>query len=1186
MRKAFLYVCLLQLILVGLLRAQANRATITGTLTDSSGAPMVGVTATAKNLGTNVSTMAVTNENGIYSIPNLFPGTYSLDFRKDGFKPIVYPSVTLESTQVAEINVALLVGSVNESITVTADAPVLDHETAAIGTNMNGDVVTDLPLSIYGGGRFVENFAIAITPGYSPISSTYEAVINGNQGFTKDFTVDGTSGTAQIQGDSIEIGPGMEAVQELQAQTSGLDSQSSITNGGVISFNLKSGTNQFHGSAFGYGHNELLDARVWGASAKTKARSWDYGGSLGGPIIKNKTFFFGTFERYTQHDFTLGSFGQAATLPTPSFLQGNFSALLNTSDLLGTDIHGNPIYAGAIFNPTDPGAVFVGNQIPTSMFSAVSQKIVALYQKYYVPQGAGITNNDLFPDQGVPSQTPNRAVVKIDHNFRTNDKLSGSWIYSHLPTLKLDSGGVWEPGSTDGGPLADARNQLVYAHEWRLSESHTFSSNMVNVLNWTYNWYWNGSLPASAGTTWPTTLGFPATGADNFPAISFGGGINNGVINASTTGIGNQWQGDYVGATMITGDSLTWTKGRHAFTFGGDFRAYEINSHTGSGALAFNFNPATTSVPAYAGQTGFGFASFLLGDVTSAMQTTPFDLYGRRKALSLFAQDSWKLTQKLTVNFGLRWDYTFRFHEKYGHWANFDETAIDPTLGIPGTLEFAKSGSDSFEKNEYATNFGPQIGLAYSPWKKVVFRGSFGILYVPIGIQYYSGVPYGFAPGFQGTNTVNSAFNWAGGNYPGVLQPGSTNVDVTQLIPVVIVDPRSLRAGYSDTINLGVQYQLTPNMRLEVAYVGNRGHRLPDTALDYNEPSSKEFFKFINEGLPYDPYDSTGLSYVCNPAQAASFGIKYPYPGFCGSLYAAIAPFPQLANTMDFDYYDQIYYVGLPLAQTYYNSMIVDVTKRYGKGLTMDMNYTLSRQQGDTYTAFQATYADYTPIQDFSNISQAAHTLTNYDQTHVVKGFVSYQLPLGNGRRWLSDKGRFVNGVVGGWTVAGLVLYASGQPFQVGAQNPYYPAWGNILPDFNLTGNISPIFHPGQYVAPTSANSSPATDFYLPAGIASSPAYGQLGTGPSAVGALRCPGIANEDASLLKYFSMGADGRYKLSFRTEFYNLFNRHTWGIQGCGGTTFGLPAAGSPAEPIGFVTGVNSAPRTGQFAVRFTF
>lgn len=1202
MRRAIAFACLLQVFFAGVLFAQSNRATITGAITDSTGAAVAGVQVTVRNVGTSILSTTETNEDGLYTVPNLFPGKYSLEFKKDGFKPVEFPSITLESTQVAQINAALQLGTVSENITVTADAPVLDRESAAIGTNMKGDVVTDLPMSIYNGGRFVENFAVAITPGYSPISSPYNAVINGSQYYTKDYTIDGTSATSSIMGDSIESGPSMEAVEELQAQTSGLDSASAIASGGVMSFNLKSGTNKFHGSAFGYGHNELLDANTWTNDnqglPKAKARAWDYGGSLGGPIFKNKTFFFGTFERYTQTDFTLG--GPSSFVPTQAMLGGDFGAVLGPN--LCTDSGGNAgdcgqsngaggvfatainvqndagqtvqAQAGMIFDPAT-GNQFTGNKIPTGSFSSVAQKIVAIYKQGYAPQGAGVSAPNIsLPLNNSPAQTPNQAVVKIDHTLSNNDKLSGSWIYDHRPRTLVDSGGIWQPGSVDGGPLSTARVQLVYSDGWRVSESHTFSPRLLNVFNETYNWYWNGSEPAAAGT-WNQQLGLGNTGASNFPLISFDN-APQGTGAQAVTFIGNQFQGYFTGANLLTGDTVTWTTGRHTFSFGGEFRAYQVNSHAGGGALSFNFTNNTTGQPAasFGPFVGYGFASFLLGDTNNASETTAFDLYGRRKALSLFAQDSYKITSKLTLNAGLRWQYVFRYHEKYGHWADFDPNAIDTTTGLPGALVFASGGSDSFERKEYWDDFGPQIGVAYSPWQKWVFRGSFGLVFLPAAEPYFNGVPNGFAPQFKGTNQVTTPFNWDGG-YPGTFQ--LSNVPQDFLI-LTSTDPHALMGGFSEAFNFGAQYELTPNMRVEVAYVGNRGHHLPDTALAWNESSAATFLKLVNANPGINAFND----YVCSPADAASFGIAYPYPGFCGPALSATAPFArEAADSINvFGGFPTLEYVGLPIAQSSYNSMFIDVVKRSGRGLTMDINYTLSRQRGDSYTTQTEGNNFYTTVPDFSNLSAVANTLTNYDQTHVVKGFVAYELPFGRGQRWLADRGRVANGVFGGWTVTGLVLYASGQPFQVSAPNSYYPLWGNFYPNFNLSGFSGPS-DPRKFQVVQPNQPTPAGNFYMPASVANAPPTGQLGTGPLDISALRCPGNANENASILKYFSMGSEGQYKLQFRVEYYNLFNRHTYNINGCGGNRSQIGSGN-----FGEIFGVNPNPRTGQFAIRFTF
>ncbi|MGC2832192.1 MAG: carboxypeptidase regulatory-like domain-containing protein [Candidatus Acidiferrum sp.] len=1215
MRKAIAFACLLQLFFVGAVRAQSNRATITGTVTDSTGAAVAGVQVIVKDLGTSALSTTETNEDGLYTVPNLFPGKFSLEFKKDGFKPVDFPSVTLESTQVAQINAALQLGAVTENITVTADAPVLDRESVAIGTNMKGDVVTDLPLSIYGGGRFVENFAVAITPGYSPISSPYGAVVNGGQWFTKDYTIDGTSGTSSIRGDSMETGPSMEAVQEVQAQTSGIDSASAITSGGVMSFTIKSGTNKFHGSAFGYGHNEFLDANTWqndfDGTPKAKARAWDYGGSVGGPIFRDKLFFFGTFERYTQNDFTLGGF--SGFVPTSQMLSGDFSAQLggilcqqtdgslttrcdasmgdsavNVKNTNGATV---PLQQNMIFDPTTCDAnganceQFAGNKIDSGRFSSVAQKINAIFQKSYAPERADLTSNNRITQSNSPAQTPNQAVIKLDYDLNSRDKFSGSWIYNNRPRTLVDGGGVWEQGSTDGGPLSAARIQRVKSYQYRFSESHSFGSNFLNVFNETYNWYGQTDTPASSGTDWNSQLGFGVTGADNFPSISFGNAING----QGVTFIGNGSQGSSSGATFITGDTATWITGRHIVSFGGDFRAYQANSHTGSGAINFNFVPNTTD-GGFTGVAGSGFASYLLGTVTNAGQSTAFDLYGRRKVMTLFAQDSYKVSPKLTITGGLRWQYARPYHEKYGHWANYDLGQIDPNFGYPGKLTFATGPGDSFEKKEYWDGLGPQLGVAYALRPRLILRGSFSLTLLPTSGPYFNGVPNGFAPGFKGTNLVNNPFNWNSG-YPGVFVPGNKNADFTSVGLLTYVDPHSLMPAFTDAMNFGVQYELTPNMRLEVAYVGSRGHHLPDTALAWNEPTASTFLNVVNANpglVPYGDFSSWNFAGGCTKGQpipdnfgfgpGTFVGITCPYTGFSSSALAALAPSPQLAALSTNNFYYWLNYVGLPIGQTSYNSMVVEVVKRTGHGLTMDMSYTYSRTRGDTFSAQQEYNGAYTGVQDFGNLSAAADSLTGYDLTHIVKGYITYELPFGRRRRWLADSRGVVNALVGGWQLSGLLLYTSGQPFRIGVNEPFYPVWGNFYPNFHPSAGGSADPHAFQ-----GGTGAPILHYY-PAGVATSPIDNGVvafGSGQAYSSALRCPGSANENASALKYFSMGADGRYQLSLRVEFYNLFNRHSYSILGCGGT-------GTNIGDTNFaqVTGVNSSPRTGQFGVRFTF
>ncbi len=1182
--------------------SQANRATITGIVTDQTGAIVPGAEVTATNTATSVPTKTVSNQDGNYVIPNLFPGTYTVQVTRDGFEGFLRPNVILNSTEVARIDVALKVGSASESVTVTTAAPILDMDTASVGTNMKADTVNALPLSIYGGGRFIEDFAVQITPGYSLESSPYGAVVNGGQWFVKDYTIDGTSGTSNIRGDSMDGGPSMEAVEELQAETSGIDAADATTGGGLMHFSLKSGSNAFHGSAFDYGLNEILDANTWTndnqGTPKAKDRGWDYGFSFGGPIHKNKTFFFGTFERFDRTDWRLNSGG--ATVPTTDFLGGNFGALLgaplytyqgNTTPCAGTSCPGTPIMVqnnagqtlqaqeGMIYDPVT-GNQFTNNTIPSGRISGIAQKVNTYYSNY-APNLGGISNNERTLLSNTPSQTPNEFVVKLDHVLSQRDHLNGSWIYDHKPRLLDDGGGVWQSGSTNGGPLSDMREQFYHQQQYRISEAHTFTPNLLNVLNFTLAYDDNGSVPVEPAN-YNSEIGFGSTGSDNFPVISF----NDGQEGVSETFIGNGWQGDIAGAVATTGDTVTWTKGRHSFSFGGDVIAHDVNYRSGSGADSFNFSYQNTSGAGYP-YDGFGFATYELGLVDKASQSVAYNLYGRQKGMDLYAQDSYKVTQKLTVDLGVRWTYNTRFKEKNGNWANFDPTVVDPQLtavygaALPGSLVFAKGGGDSFEKNEYPNNYGPTIGIAYQLLPNVVVHASYGLIYNPVGVTFFGGVPDSFAPEL-GTNSATN-FDWdnpgGGGNYPGTVTKASLATDPSTMLPFPVqVDPRALKLGYSEQFNFGVQQQLTANTRLEIAYVGNRGHRLTDTALAWNETTSENFVRLIDQ----NPGFSIWNWMYCPSGYGSVSGVTCPYPNFYGSPLAALAPLPQMAASEGNYWYGccaDINYVGLPLGQSFYDSLVVDVVKRAGRGLTMDMSYDWSRQESDSFASEQDYNNGYTGVEDFQHMRGAAHALTGYDTPQVVKGFVTYNLPLGKGQMWLGTQGPVVNTLVNGWTIGGLVSYYTGQPFSVSAADAYWPLWGNIYPQFNITNYKGPS-NPHNYVPVGQSGQVPVQDYYMPTSVASQPAAGVLPYSPTN-GRLRCPGQENENSTLMKNNRVGPDGKYNVSVRLDFYNLFNRHYYNIEGCGGNRAAIGSA-----QFGEILGVSDGPRTGQFAIRLDF
>jgi hypothetical protein len=1153
MHKRSAWIVVILLLFVNVLCAQSDRGSLTGTVTDTTGAVLPDTSVVATNTATGVIWTAKTNQQGLYSILNLPLGTYSVTFKKDGFKTVDRSSITISTAQVAEVNISLGVGSASDTVMVTDDAPVLETQTVDLGTNMKGDVVSALPLNA-GGGRQIENFAFAITPGVE--GNGWTAVISGTQNFTKEVVIDGTTQNSSIQGDVMEATPTMEAVREVQAQTSGMDTERGVTNGGVINFGIKSGTNKFHGSAFGFGHNEILDANTWANGQqhlpKPKSRFWDYGFSAGGPIIKNKTFVFGAFERYQAKDFRMGSTGDssAATVPTAAMLNGDFSALLG-GPIGATDACGAQVLSGAIFDPAT-GCQFQGNKIDPSRFSSASKQIIGIYQKYYAPVGSGLIQNLPSPSSNTPSQTPNEITIKVDHNLSDKNRLSGSWIYNHRPRTLNDSGGLWAPGSTDGGPLSLARTQRVISNSWRIADEQTISPTLINVFNFTYNEYLNGSIPSELGTNWNDKLGFGKTGADNFPAISFGPAVDG----YSTTQIGNSWQGHWVAGNYVWGDTMTLVKGRHTIKFGGEWRAMQMNSKAGDGTLHFSFTNDLTGAPGtpYHDQVGAGFASFLLGGVQSASQDTPFNLYGRRKNLSLFVQDTFKVNSRLTINGGLRYQINNPLHEKYGHWANFDMTAMNPTLGVPGVMEFAKSGSDSFEKVRDWLDFGPQVGFAYALTQKLVLRGAYGLYYAPIGINYWNGIPYGFAPGYRGTNEVKSAFNWDSG-YPGVFQPGTQDPN-SYPWSTVSVDPRALRAGYSEQMNFGVQYELAKDTRLSVGYVGNRSHRLHDGSL---ANTRADVNSVLNLCAPCTPTNMGHMfDWIFSASDAAAAGVPYPYAGWWGQAINAIDPFPQLSVN---EYYGAgLYVVDSPLGNSAYNSLQVELTKRTSHGLSSNFSYVFSKATGNTSSAFgESSY--YSFIQNAANLKQAADSLNSYDMKHVFKGYLTYELPFGKGKKFLSGSNGFANAVAGGWTLGTVLRYNSGQPLWItGVKNPYWPEVSYIYPIFapgaHTTGN-----HLGQLAFDPS--------------LITDPAPGTLGNGPMFFDALRGPGKSYEDASALKDFSLGAEGRYKLQLRFEFYNIFNRHY----------LANPVTNLSNPDFGRINGVtNDAPRQGQFGARF--
>ena len=1169
---------------------QADRGTITGTITDSTGAIISGVEVTATNPATGASFTSVSNQAGIYNLLNLPIATYTIHYAKPAFKTLDRDGVAIQVQQRAQINVKLEVGTQDQTITVTA-AAALQTQTE-LGTNLTSQVVTDLPLTA-NGGRDITAFAFSITP--TVTGSEYDGHVGGSQAFSKQVLIDGTSSDSGSVGHIGESEPSMDAIGQFQVDTSGIGPEAGRTGGGTFLFSLKSGTNSVHGSAFGFLANEFLNANTWDnnyfhsyytgqdpANAASydqqyrtpKSRYFDYGGSAGGPLWRNRMFIFGAFERFTRSDFSVSN-GQQ-TVPTAAFLNGDFSSLLQTSQPpLGTDPAGNPIYPGAIYDPGLPGSVptgtvFPGNKIPQSRISPISQKIAALYAQNYAPtfNDRNINNYPALRNQ-YPDQRQTQLSFKYDFDITSKHRLSSSYIYTLRPNINRDIGAhqnaLWQAGSQNGGPLAPGAVQTTVANAYRFSDTYTVTSNLLNVLSLTFNQFQNKAVPLTGSTAWPGQIGLgDYQTVPNFPLITFGATVNG--VGESQIGDAYTPMSGYVAYNEILNDTLTWVRGIHNFKFGLELRGLGLNSDYQGGELHLNFSnlsgaPAKSSVQAL---TGFGFANFLLGDVYSASKDTPFNQYGRRKEYAFFGEDTIKLTSKLTLDAALRWDIPLQEHEKHGYWSNFTTDAKNPNFGsYLGSMQYLTSPGQTFETNRNFWQFSPHIGASYQVNDKIVLRSSYGLYYVPIGNNSYGAVPYSASTGYQATNQIlppklsnGYQFNWDGG-YPGtnVFPVRDNNSSYVPYGPAS-VDPNTLTMGYTQNWNVNAQYEFAKNTVLQVSYIGNIGRKLHDGSLNpTNYPTWQRYSQLYNSGHVFD--------YVYDQGSATAAGVPYPYAGWGGASYQAINPYPQVANT-----YGPVFFVNSPLGSSSYEAFVAEVTRRSSNGLSMDLSYTGSTTRGNTETAFVDTYSATNYFQDPYQYKKYASDLVAYDHPHEVKGYVNYELPFGRNQRFLS-RSKWQDLLAGGWLAGVIVDYQSGSPIgAVGAQN-YYPGWSGVWTNVAPNASFKSTFKKLDLIN----QANPSSLFVNPANF-SNPADGQLGNSPHVFSGWHTFAYYNEDASLLKRFGFGADDRYRVTLRAEFFNVTNRHHWSN----------PDLTLGSVNFAHITDTMGNPRQGQLGARF--
>jgi Carboxypeptidase regulatory-like domain/TonB dependent receptor-like, beta-barrel len=1155
--------------------AQTDRGTITGTIIDPAGAVVANGAIEARNTGTGAAYRVASSATGNYTIAQLPSGTYELTVTVTGFKKFIRSGLTIEAAQTIRVDAALEVGSAAESVTVTEATPLLKTESGELSNTVATKTMDTLPLLSVGqnssGIRNPFNL-VALLPGafYQPSPSfTGPTVrINGGVSGSEKVLVDGMDGTNILgQGANQQNQPGMDSIQEWTVQTSNYAAEFGQAGSAVMNITMKSGTNAYHGSAYEYFQNDFLNA-AQAFTVNTKGspnehirpsvRRNDYGLTLGGPVAipkvyngRDKTFFFFSWEQFLQNqNFLPGVF----SVPTQAYRNGDFSAAITAAGNknLGTDPLSRTILANTIYDPSNQYAApdgrivtnpFVGNRIDPTRFDLVTQKIQNLIPLPLCTAGppcnaSGVVGN--YQNSELVKRDTEAPSLKVDHSFGSKDKLSFFWSR----TMTFTSTGYGEDGAPQ--PISGTFGGGIFSHRERLNYDHTISPTMLLHLGAGYDTDYLGRPSVTPDYDPCAGIGLcsqafqrPAT----FPLLT---GLNDTTAGGSSIG-GPPGRADNIYSIVDSIASLTWVKGNHTFKFGGngEFQgSYTVSVNNLSGT--YGFSPGQTAMP-YAVNTSTGvssatfgpnhiglpYASFLLGAVDTAEVDPPSRVRFGKQQWGFYAQDSWKVTRKLTLDLGLRYDYSTWYKEQYGRSPNLAPSLANPTAGgHPGAVIYQANCNCNFAKN-YPWGFGPRIGFAYQALPKTVLRGGFGVEYTSTGVAQVFGAASGGAsasnrfpasvPGAalmtlgQGVTINGSPLtaaqiawpNYDTGFYPiGGVIPGPGPQ---------YYDQNAGRPARQYQYSLSVQREVARDLVVQASYIGNRGIWWPtyvgQPLTNYNFLSADILNQY---GLSLSkPTDLATLLAPIGSAAAGRFQNRLPFAGFplSGTVAQSLRPLPQFTT---------ISLVNPPLGDSWYNSLQLTANKRFSHGLQFDFGFTWAKSM-DT---FQGT-------PDVENRG-LAKGLSSLDQPLVTRVGFTYTLP-----KW-GPKG--VSYAVRDWMFNGFLYYASGTPLAAPTANGTgYPSGLTQATIANVTfQGASHQVRTGEplYLQNLDCHCfDPNNTFVLNPAAWANPAPGQFGT-QTYFGDFRGERAPVENFAVGRQFRILE--RMNLNIRAEFTNVFNR----------------------------------------------
>ncbi len=1137
--------------------AQTERGNITGVVTDPAGAAVPGADITIVNRDTNATSKTVTTNTGEYNVPNLFPGAYRMEVSAAGFKRFLQQNLMVTAGGTVRVDATLQLGQVTEQIEVSAAASTVQTDNAKVSTLVENRMVDELPLVVGGSMRSPFNL-VAVAAEARGDGTTLS--LGGGQAAAWNATLDGYSVGTNRSADAAEAAlntPSVEALTEFSVDTNGFKAEYGHAGGGVMTFASKSGTNNFHGSAYDFLRNDALDARGFFAQRRGVYRQNDYGFTVSGPLYipkvydgRNKTFFFVSHEGFRNR---VGANATILSVPTPEMFSGDFRNWVDQNNRLIT------IYDPATTTQTGTGFTrqpFAGNQIPTNRFSTTANQIAAFGKavqpnRGFAPGTSGYVRQNYIVNAGTMTTPTDKWSVKGDQVIGDNHRVSFMW---NATEFRNKPGAQGPPGLPV--PLWNGQIQAWDTEAYRVTHDWTINSRMVNHFSWAKNMFTKNSFSANVDQNWKDKVCIKNVidCNQNFPVTNF--------TEFSTWG-GASYNGTHQPGWGLKND-LSYIRGAHTFKFG-----YQHHNQNANGfgqqdiAGRSDYSFLGTSIPgstSFPNSGGSSFASFLLGYAHLGRTETIRAVTQKYPYHGFYAQDDWRITRKLVLNIGLRYDFTLPPTNEKDEYSDFNPDRPNPGAdGRLGALWFAGFGPGRENRRSLVPGWyggwGPRFGLAYSPDGKTTIRTGFGRSFARVTAVAGSGHFAGFIGQYVFNNTsqgVQPTFLLDQGLPPYQLPPSidpafsnGNTVDYWQ-------GQEATRAPENLFWTMTIQRQVADNTVLEIGYNASVGTHLQTGLLTLNQVPTSVMESMVAQFGQTQAFNI--LRADINSALAVNNGFRPPFSAFSRQTVRTVAqslrPYPQYqAIVTDGQNGDKS-------GHSSYHAFVVKADRRFSKGLTFQWSYVLSKliTDSDTY------YANGAGSQDHYN-RRLEKSIGAYDQTHQIKFSTLYNLPFGKGNRFATNG--ILDQVIGGWRLAAIQVYNSGTPLALTRNNP--------LPIFNEQVRPTVSTYEGWRAPIAGDEFDPNRDRFLqPTSF--------FGVQPANFGnltrfnpKLRSFWGVNENVSLAKTFSI-TEG-IRLDFRAEAFNLFNR----------VVFGGPSANLNAGNFGQVISQGNTPRQMQFGLK---